>query len=139
MTRSQVRRSLALEWWRFLATALAPLFVLNLLFGGADSGSPVLHMPLFIGGLASMFVSLPLFSNYKRNLVATQAALDTQAEPAAWIALARVRRLGLLGAAAPAWVAALAVLTGLNAVALILLALASVVICCLYRIPPQLG
>ena len=138
MTRSEVRRSLALEWWRYLAAALAPLFVLNLLFGGG-SGSAVLHMPLFIGGLASMFVSLPLFSHYKRNLVATQAALDTPNEPAAWIELARVRRLGLLGAAIPAWIAALAVFSGLNAVALILLALSSVVIGCLYRIPQQLG
>ena len=138
MTRSEVRRRLALEWWRFLAAALAPLFGLNLLFGGG-SGSAMLHMPLFIGGLASMFVSLRLFSRYKQKLVATQAALDTPAEPAAWIELARVRRLGLLGAALPAWVAALAVLTGLNAVALILLALSSVVIACLYRIPPQLG
>ena len=138
MTRSEVRRSLALEWWRYLAAALAPLFVLNLLFGGGP-GSSVLHMPLFIGGLASMFVSLRLFSQFKLKLIATQAALDTPNEPASWIELARVRRLGLLGAALPAWIAALAVLSGLNAVALILLALSSVLICCLYRIPPQLG
>ena len=138
MTRSEVRRSLVLEWWRYLAAALAPVFVLHLLYGGG-AGSAVLHMPLFIGGLASMFVSLPLFSHYKRNLVATQAALDTPNEPAAWIELARVRRLGLLGAALPAWIAALAVFSGLNAVALILLALSSVVIGCLYRIPQQLG
>lgn len=139
MTRSEVRRSLALEWWRYLAAAMAPLFVLNLLFGGSGTGSSVLHIPLFIGGLASMFVSLRLFSNYKRCLIATQAALDSPGEPAAWIELARVRRLGLLGAALPAWISALAVLSGLNAVALILLALSSLVICCLYRIPPQLG
>jgi hypothetical protein len=138
VTRSEVRRSLALEWWRYLAAALVPLFVLNLLFGGGP-GSAVLHMPLFIGGLASMFVSLRLFSQFKLKLIATQAALDTPNEPAAWIELARVRRLGLLGAALPAWIAALAVLSGLNAVALILLALSSVVICSLYRIPPQLG
>jgi hypothetical protein len=138
VTRSEVRRSLALEWWRYLAAALVPLFVLNLLFGGGP-GSPMLHMPLFIGGLASMFVSLRLFSQFKLKLIATQAALDTPNEPAAWIELARVRRLGLLGAALPAWIAALAVLSGLNAVALILLALSSVVICSLYRIPPQLG
>jgi hypothetical protein len=139
VTRSEVRRSLALEWWRYLAAALAPLFVLNVLFGANGPGSSVLHMPLFIGGLASMFVSLHLFSRFKHKLIATQAALDTPNEPAAWIELARVRRLGLLGAALPAWIAALAVFSGLNAVALILLALSSVIICCLYRIPPQLG
>ena len=83
MTRSEVRRRLALEWWRYLAAALAPLFVLNLLFGGTETGSPMLHMPLFIGGLASMFASLRLFGNYKRSLIATQAALGSPAEPAA--------------------------------------------------------
>ena len=59
MTRGQVRRRLALEWWRQLAVTLAPLFVLNLLFG-AEQKTGLLTMPLFIAGLASMFVSLPL-------------------------------------------------------------------------------
>ncbi len=138
MTRSELRRRLGLQWWCYLAAALAPLLLLYLLFAGGP-GSALLHMPLFIGGLLSMFVSLPLFSHYKHNLVATQAALDTPNEPAAWSELARVRQRGLLGAALPAWIAALAVFSGLNAVALILLALSSVVICSLYRIPAQLG
>ena len=139
MTRSQVRRRLALEWWGFLAAALMPVFVLNLLFDASNSGTAVLHMPLFIAGLVSMFVSLPLFSRYKGCLITTQQALNSPAEPAAWVELGRVRRQGLLGAALPAWISALALFSGLNAVALILLALSSVVICYLYRIPPQLG
>ena len=69
MTRGQVKRRLALAWWRQLGVALAPLFVFNLLFGGG--GTTVLTMPLFIAGLASMFVSLPLFSAYKRCLLYT--------------------------------------------------------------------
>ncbi|MDF3195297.1 MFS transporter [Pseudomonas sp. 1928-m] len=138
MTRGQVRRRLALEWWRQLAVTLAPLFVLNLLFG-AEQKPGLLTMPLFIAGLASMFVSLPLFSAYKRALVATEKALDTADEHDAWLELARVRRLAFLGAALPAWIAAMAVFAGLEAIPLILLAISSIVLLYLYRIPRQLG
>lgn len=137
MTRGQVKRRLALAWWRQLGVALAPLFMLNLLFGGG--GHTVMSMPMFIAGLASMFVSLPLFSAYKRALIATDKALDSDDEPAAWLELDRVRLRALLGAALPAWIAALAVLVGLEAIPLVLLALSSIVLHSLYRIPRQLG
>ena len=138
MTRSEVRRRLALAWWSQLALTLAPLLVLNLLFG-ADRQVGVLSMPLFIAGLAAMFVSLPLFHAYKRALIATEKALDTEQEPAAWLALANRRRLAFLGAGLPAWIAACAVFAGLEAIPLMLLALSSVVLLYLYRIPRQLG
>ncbi|MCZ4322110.1 Permeases of the major facilitator superfamily [Pseudomonas sp. 8BK] len=138
MTRGEVRRRLALEWWRQLAVTLLPLFVLNLLFG-AEQKTGLLTMPLFIAGLASMFVSLPLFSAYKRALVSTEKALDTTDEHDAWLELARVRRLAFLGAALPAWIAAIAVFAGLEAIPLILLAISSIVLLYLYRIPRQLG
>ncbi|WP_276487516.1 MFS transporter [Ectopseudomonas mendocina] len=137
MTRGQVKRRLALAWWRQLGVALAPLLVFNLLFGGG--GTTVLTMPLFIAGLASMFVSLPLFTAYKHALIATGKALDSEAEPAAWLELDRVRLRALLGAALPAWIAALAVLAGLEAIPLALLALSSIVLHSLYRIPRQLA
>lgn len=139
MTRTQVRRRLALEWWRWLGFALAPLFLLNLLFGDSRALGSVLEMPLFIAGVASMFISLPLFSAYKRALIATERALDSEAERGAWLELAQVRRKAFLGAALPAWVGAIALFTGLNAVALFLLAMSSAVLFCLYRIPRQLG
>ena len=44
MTRGQVKRRLALAWWRQLGVALAPLFVFNLLFGGG--GTTVLTLSL---------------------------------------------------------------------------------------------
>ncbi|HBX54736.1 MFS transporter [Pseudomonas sp. UBA2684] len=138
MTRSEVRRRLALVWWRQLALSLAPLFVLNLLFG-ADRQLGMLAMPLFVAGMASMFVSLPLFSAYKRALVATEQALDTPEEPAAWLELANRRRLAFLGAGLPAWIAAIAVFAGLEAIPLFLLAISSIVLLYLYRIPRQLG
>ncbi|MBU1331455.1 MAG: MFS transporter [Gammaproteobacteria bacterium] len=138
MTRAQVRRRLALAWWRQLALTLAPLFLFNLLFGAAFEHG-VLSMPLFIAGVASMFVSLPLFSAYKRALIATEKALDSPEEPAAWLALAAQRRKAFLGAGLPAWIGAVAVFSGLEAVPLVLLALSSIVLLCLYRIPRQLG
>ncbi len=138
MTRADVRRRLALLWWRQLALTLAPVLVVDLLFGAGQTVS-VLAMPLFIGGLASMFVSLPLFSAYKRGLIATEKALDTDEEPAAWLDLAARRRQAFLGAGLPAWIAAIAVFTGLEAIPLILLTLSSVVLLSLYRIPRQLG
>ena len=139
MTRSSTRRLLALEWWCLLVAALLPALLCNLLFSTSEAGWPDLHMPLFIVGLLSMFASLPLFSHYKHGLIATQAALDSPAEAAAWTALAKTRRTGMLVAGLPAWIAALAIFAGLNPVALLLLVLSSVVIDCLYRIPPQLG
>ena len=139
MTRAEVRRRLALEWWRWLGFALAPLFFLNLLFGSSQVLGSVMEMPLFIAGMASMFVSLPLFSAYKHGLIATEAALDGEHEREAWLELARRRRKAFLGAGMPAWIAAIALFSGLNAVALILLSLSSVVLFCLYRIPRQLG
>lgn len=138
MTRAGVRRRLALEWWRWLGFAyLAPLFFLNLLFGGSQALGSVLEMPLFIAGLASMFVSLPLFSAWRVDRHPGRAGWQHERE--AWLALAVQRRKAFLGAGLPAWIAAIALFSGLNAVALILLALSNVVLLCLYRIPRQLG
>ncbi|MCX9154094.1 MULTISPECIES: nuclear FMR1 interacting 1 family protein [Pseudomonas] len=139
MTRGQVKRRLSFSWWQYLALALLPLFVINLVFGRGEALLPVLAMPFFIAGVASMFVSLRFFNGYKHALIATSKALDTPEEPAAWITLAARRRMALLVAALPAWVGALAVFVGLEAVPLFLLALSTLVLFYLYRIPRQLG
>lgn len=139
MTRAQVRRRLAVGWWQYLALALVPLFVINAVFGQGEAILPVLAMPLFIAGVASMFVSLRFFGVYKHALIATQNALDTPQEPQAWVALAARRRAAFLAAGLPAWIGALAVFVGLEAVPLMLLALSSTVLFYLYRIPRQLG
>ncbi|MBP5947053.1 MULTISPECIES: MFS transporter [unclassified Pseudomonas] len=139
MTRGQVKRRLSVDWWKYLALALVPLFVLNAVFAQNEPILPVLAMPLFIAGVASMFVSLKFFGRYKHALIATQKSLDTADEPAAWIALAASRRAAFLAAALPAWIGALAVFVGLEAIPLMLLALSTVVLFYLYRIPRQLG
>ncbi len=139
MTRAEVRRRLALEWWCWLSFALAPLFFLNLLFADRQAFGSALEISLFIAGAASMLISLPLFSAYKRGLIVIERALDSEAERGAWLALAQVRRNAFLGASLPAWIGAIALFTGLNAVALFLLAMSSSVLFSLYRIPRQLG
>lgn len=139
MTRGEVKRRLALAWWQYLAVGLVPLPIMAWAFGGGEPLIPVLAMPLFIAGAASMFLSLPRFGAYKRTLIATDKALGGGEEPAAWIELARVRRLAMLYACFPAWLAALSVLVGLEAVPQILLAISTVVLLYLYRIPRQLG
>ena len=139
MTRGEVKRRLALAWWQYLAVGLLPLPVMAWAFGGGDALIPVLAMPLFIAGAASMFLSLPRFGAYKRALIDTSKALGSAEEPQAWIALAQARRLAMLFACFPAWVAAFSVLVGLAAVPQVLLAISSVVLLYLYRIPRQLG
>nr|WP_275300665.1 MFS transporter [Pseudomonas sp. AF32] len=130
---------MSIGWWKYLALALLPLFVINAVFGQGEAILPVLAMPLFIAGVASMFVSLRFFGAYKLALIATQKALDTPEEPQAWIELAARRRAAFLAAGLPAWIGALAVFVGLEAVPLMLLALSSAVLFYLYRLPRQLG
>ncbi len=139
MTRGQVRRRLAVNWWQYLALALLPLFVINGVFSQADPVLPLLAMPFFIAGMASMFVSLKFFGGFKHALIDTHKALDSPEEPAAWINLAARRRVAFLAASLPAWIGALAVFVGLEAIPVMLLALASAVLFYLYRIPRQLG
>ncbi|MEQ7920610.1 hypothetical protein ABQX22_15550 [Xanthomonas sp. WHRI 1810A] len=139
MTRGNVCRRLAIAWWWQLLLTLAPLFVVSVFFGTNTPVIPTLAMPFFIAGIASMFVSLKPFGVYKRSLIATEAALNTPEEPAAWIKLAADRRAAFLAAGLPAWIAAVSVFVGLEPVAQALLALSSVILLYLYRIPRQLA
>jgi len=139
VTRGQVKRRLSVDWWKYLALALVPLFVLNAVFGQGEAILPVLAMPLFIAGVASMFVTLRFFGPYKHGLIALQKALDTPQEPAAWAELGRARYRALLAAGLPVWIAALAVFVGLEGVPLLLLSVSTLVLFYLYRIPRQIG
>lgn len=139
MTRSEVKARLAKAWWQQLGLALAPLLVMNWSFGRMEPVMPVLALPLFMAGIAGPFLSAPRLSLFRRALHASEDALNTTAEPAAWVRLARIRRVGLVFAAIPGWVAALAVPFGLDPLPQCLLALISVGLFCLYRIPSKLG
>jgi len=137
VSRAVARRRLNLIWWLLLALALAPQHLMLALVGDAP-WSDSLATPVFVAGLISMFLTLPLFRGYKRALVVTQNARDSAGEPAAWQALGAAQRRGVLVGSLPAWIGALAVLVDLSGVAVLLLGLASLVILWLYRIPRQL-
>lgn len=133
------RLSFARRWWGLVALAMLPLILLGA-FGPARPPLPAdLAMPLFVAALLAMFVGLPLFRRFKLALIACARVLDTPDAAAAWAALARAQRNGLLGAMLPAWIAALGRLADLHGVPVLLLALASAVIAILYRLPRQLG
>lgn len=137
MSRALWRQRLARGWWLHLLLALLPLILAGLL--PFDFPRGVLAMPLFLAGLLAMFPSLLLFRRYKLALIDTERALDSEAEDAAWQTLQAHRRRALLGAALPAWIAALGQFAGLEAIPQLLLALSSLVLLILYRIPRQLG
>ena len=98
MTRGQRRRRLSFSWWQQLLLTLLPLVLVTWLFGKSEPLLPELAMPLFIAGVASMFVTLRTFGPYKHGLINLQKALDTAQEPAAWDELARARQRALLAA-----------------------------------------
>lgn len=139
MTRGQIRRRFSFSWWQQLVLTLLPLVLANVLFGKSDPLWPELAMPFFIVGMLSMFVTLRTFGPYKHGLINLQKALDTPQEPACWAELAAVRRRALLAAGLPTWIATLAVFVGLEGVPLLLLALSTLVMFYLYRIPRQVG
>ncbi|MCQ4331834.1 hypothetical protein NAV34_21195 [Pseudomonas stutzeri] len=100
-------------------------------------GEP-LALPLFLVGLAALFLNLPRFTAYKHALIATEKDLGGDAEASAWTALRAVRLRALRTAALPAWLAAIGAPLGLEPVAQVLLVSGSLVLLLLYRIPRQL-
>ncbi len=139
MTRGQIRRRLSFSWWQQLVLTMLPLVLANVFFGKSEPLLPELAMPFFIVGMLSMFVTLRTFGPYKHGLINLQKALDTPLEPACWAELSGVRRRALLAAGLPTWIATLAVFVGLEGVPLLLLALSTLVLFYLYRIPRQVG
>ncbi len=139
MTRGQIRRRLSFSWWQQLVLTMLPLLLAEIFFGESTPLLPFLKMPLFIAGVASMFVTLRFFGPYKHALIALQKSLGSPQEPAAWATLARVRYPALLVAGLPAWLATLAVFVGLEGVPLLLLVVSTLLLFYLYRIPRQIG
>lgn len=139
MTRSQVKAKLASTWWRQLGLSLAPLFIMSWAFGRMEPVLSVLALPAFMAGIAGVFLSVPRLSLFRRALHATEEALGTPNEPAAWVGLVRIRRLGFVLAGIPAWIAALAVPFGIGPMPQCVLALISVTLLCFYRVPGKMG
>nr|WP_294977195.1 MFS transporter [uncultured Pseudomonas sp.] len=138
MNRAAARRRLNLLWWLLLVLALAPQQLMLALVGDAPWPDS-LATPVFVVGLLSMFLTLPLFRRYKHALIAAGKARDGADEPAAWHVLGAAQRRGGLVGSLPAWTGAVAVLVDLHGVPVLLLGFASLIILWLYRLPRQLA
>lgn len=138
MNRTATRRQLALEGWRYLLFMVVPVLISSQLPQLAGRFGEPLALPLFLVGLATLFLNLPRFTAYKHALIATEKDLGSDAEASAWTALRAVRLRALRTAALPAWLAAIGAPLGLEPVAQGLLVSGSLVLLLLYRIPRQL-
>ena len=138
MNRTAARRQLKLDGWCYLLFIVAPVLVSSQLPQLAGRFGEPLALPLFLVGLAALFLNLPRFTAYKHALIATENGLDTAAEASSWAALRTVRLRALRTAALPAWLAALGAPLGLEPVAQVLLVSGSLVLLLLYRTPRQL-
>ncbi len=126
-----------MRWLGLQLVALLPLSALAPM-DLAESPLPSdFAMPLFVVALLSMFVSLPLFRQYKLALVALARVRNTNDELPAWQPLSEAQFKGLWGAVLPAWIAALGRCADLHTVPVVLLVAASLVIAWLYRLPKQ--
>lgn len=138
MNRTATRCQLALEGWRYLLFMVVPVLISSQLPQLAGRFGEPLALPLFLVGLATLFLNLPRFTAYKHALIATEKDLGSDAEASAWAALRAVRLRALRTAALPAWLAAIGAPLGLEPVAQGLLVSGSLVLLLLYRIPRQL-
>ena len=138
MNRTAMRRQLALQGWRYLLFMVVPVLVSSQLPQLAGRFGEPLALPLFLVGLATLFLNLPCFTAYKHSLIATEKDLGSDAEASSWAALRAVRLRALRTAALPAWLAAIGAPLGLEPVAQVLLVSGSLVLLLLYRIPRQL-
>ena len=136
MNRRQRRQRLLINWLGLVLLGLAPLVVIWAVWG--LSRPTDFAMPVFIAALLSLFVSLPFFQRYKRALIATGEGRDTDVEASLWQALVSRQQQGMFIASLPVWIGALGIFAGLEAVPLILLALGSLTIFWVYKLPKQL-
>ena len=138
MNRAAARRQLSRDGWLQLLLVVVPVLAANQLPELTGSHQDFLAFPLFFIGLGLLFLSLPRFTAYKHDLIKTERAFDSDAEPSAWSALRNDRLRALRIAGLPAWVAAVGAPLGVEPVAQLLLVCGSLMLLVLYRVPRQL-
>lgn len=138
MNRTAARRQLSRDGWLYLLFIVVPALITSQFPELAGRFGERLAMPLFVIGLASLFLNLPRFTAYKHALIATENAFGTDDESAAWAALRGTRLRALRIAALPSWLAAIGAPIGLEPVAELLLVCGSLALLVLYRVPRQL-
>ncbi len=138
MSRTAARRQLSCDGWLFLLLIILPALISRQLPELAGRFGESLALPLFIIGLAALFLNLPRFTAYKHALIAVEKELGTDGESSSWTTLRAVRLRALGIAALPAWLAAIGAPFGLEPVAQLLLVCGSLALLVLYRVPRQL-
>ncbi|WP_304639483.1 MFS transporter [Pseudomonas sp.] len=122
--------------WRMqcIAALLLPIALVWVL-GDWDGAWETGAMPIFIGGLLSIFLSLWRFRPYKHALIEAEGMGQTEAAEEAWARLHHSQLLGLVTGKIPGWIGALHYVATGEMVPLVLLVLATQGILLLYRPP----
>ncbi|WP_150306006.1 hypothetical protein [Pseudomonas saliphila] len=123
--------------WRMqcAASLLLPIALVWLL---GDDWQPVLDtaaVPIFMVGLASIFLTVWRFRQYRFALIEADNSSDSAATEQAWARLHHQQLLGLLNAKLPGWIGMLHYVAAGEIVPLVLLVLASQGAMLLYRPP----
>lgn len=123
--------------WRMqcAASLLLPIALVWLL---GDDRQPMMDnaaVPLFMLGLASIFLTVWRFRQYRFALIETDNSGDSSVTEQAWARLHHQQVLGLLNAKLPGWIGMLHYVVAGEIIPLILLVLASQGAMLLYRPP----
>ncbi|QJD60172.1 hypothetical protein HG264_15410 [Pseudomonas sp. gcc21] len=123
--------------WRMqcAASLILPIALVWLL---GDDWQPVLDsaaVPIFVVGLASIFLTVWRFRQYKFALIEADGGDDSPAAEQAWARLHHQQLLGLLNAKLPGWIGMLHYVATGEIIPLILLVLASQGAMLIYRPP----
>lgn len=122
--------------WRMQTGVTLVLPIALVWFIGEQPGAwPEGAIPLFVLGLATLFLSLWRFRHYKAALIAAEGLGDQPPAEAAWATLHKQQLLGLMNAKFPAWMGMLHFVCTNEIVPLVLLVLASMGVMLLYRPP----
>lgn len=128
-------KALQRNWRMQTGVTLVLPIALVLLLSEQPGAWPEGAIPLFIAGLATLFLSLWRFRHYKQALIAAEGLGDSPQAEAAWATLHKQQLLGLLNGKFPAWAGMLQYVCTGEVVPLILLVLASMGVMLLYRPP----
>ncbi|HDZ57931.1 MAG TPA: MFS transporter [Pseudomonas xinjiangensis] len=128
-------KALQRNWRMQCAASLLLPIALVWLLGGWQAAWAGGAIPLFILGLATLFLSVWRFRHYKFALIEAESLDDTPAAEQAWARLHHQQLLGLLNAKLPGWIGMLHYVATAEIVPLVLLVLTSQGVILLYRPP----
>ena len=128
-------RALQRNWRMQCAASLLLPIALVWILGDWESAWEDGAMPIFIFGLATVFLSLWRFRHYKHALIEAEGLGTAPEAESAWARLHHQQLLGLLNGKLPGWIGMLHYVATSDLVPLVLLVLTSQGIMLLYRPP----